>query len=152
MKMKFIIAVLLIYSSSFSQNNTGMQVKKTIDSLNKVMEKAFNDNDMMKVAALYADDAEIAADNYSVKGRADIDKYWMTLKDRGRGWKLTVYEIGGTGEFVYQLGNSDLTYIRGNDTNTSKSVTNFVLIWRLQKNGEYKIFKDYLTKIEFKRN
>jgi len=152
MKLPFVILAFLICASCWSQNSANVQVKKTIDSLNTAMEKAFNQNDMKKVAAFYADEGEIAADNYSVKGRTNIDKYWMDLKDRGRGWKLTVIEIGGTGELVYELGKSDLTYIRGTETSTSKAVTNFVLIWKLQKDGSYKIYRDYLTKTEFKTN
>jgi len=47
------------------------------------------------------------------------------------------------------LGNSDLTYmVNGKET---KSVTNFVLIWKKQKDGSYKIFRDYLTNIEFNK-
>jgi ketosteroid isomerase-like protein len=117
-----------------------------IDSLNKEMEAAFNKNDMQTVAAFYSDDAEITANNYNVKGRKNIDNYWTSLKDKGRGWKLTVTEIGGRGEYLYQLGTSDLTYIR--QGKEEKSVTNFVLIWRLE-NKQYKIFRDYLTKIKF---
>ncbi len=117
--------------------------------LNQQMEEAFNKNDMTKVAAYYSDDGEIVYDNYTVKGRANLDKYWMDLKDKGRGWTLTVVEIGGQGEFVYQLGKSDLKYIsRGAET---RSVTNFVLIWKKQPDGTYKIFRDYLTKTKFEK-
>ena len=152
MRIQFMFFSLLAYSICSGQNNANQAVRKTIDSLNVEMEKAFNQNDMTKVASFYSDDAEIAADNYSVKGRSQLDNYWTSLKDKGRGWKLTVVEIGGTGEFVYELGKSDLTYIRGNNPNPVSSITNFVLIWRLQPGGTYKIFKDYLTKTEFKKN
>lgn len=151
MRTRFIFLSFLFSSACFGQSSEAQRVRKTIDSLNTEMEKAFNQNDMVKVASFYADDAEIAADNYSVKGRNNLDNYWAALKDKGRGWKLTVIEIGGTGEFVYQLGNSDLTYVRGNSPDPVKAVTNFVLIWKQQRDGGYKIFKDYLTKTEFKK-
>jgi len=123
---------------------------QTIDSLNKSMEKVFNADDMAATAELYSDDAEIIGANYVVSGRKNLDNYWLSLKGRGRGWKLTVTEIGGAGDYIYQLGNSDLTYIvNGKET---KSVTNFVLIWKKQPNGDYKIFRDYLTDIEFKKS
>ena len=115
------------------------------------MEDAFNNNDMKKVASFYADDSEIVYDdNYTVKGRANLDNYWLDLKDKGRGWKLTVVEIGGQGEFVYQLGKSDLKHLSNGKEH--KSITNFVLIWRKQPDGTYKIFRDYLTKTKFERN
>lgn len=114
------------------------------------MEDAFNSNDMRKVAAFYADDAEIVYANYTVKGRSNLDKYWLDLKDKGRGWKLTVVEIGGGGEFFYQLGKSNLKHLhQGREVN---SITNFVLIWRKQNDGTYKIFRDYLTKTRFEKN
>lgn len=126
------------------------EIKTTIENLNKEMERVFNANDMAATAAFYSDDAEISGSNYSVTGRKNLDNYWLSLKDRGRGWKLKVIEIGGTGDYVYQLGNSDLTYlVNGKET---KSVTNFVLIWKKQMDGSYKIFKDWLTDIEFKKN
>jgi ketosteroid isomerase-like protein len=125
-------------------------VKKQIMLLNQQMEGAFNNNDMTKVAAYYADEGEIVYDNYTVRGRTNLDKYWMDLKDKSRGWKLSVVEIGGQGEFVYQLGKSDLKYIsQGKETT---SITNFVLLWRKQSDGSYKIFRDYLTKTKFEKN
>ena len=125
-------------------------VKKQIMLLNQQMEDAFNNNDMNKVAGFYSNDGEIVYDNYTVRGRTNLDKYWMDLMDKGRGWKLTVVEIGGQGEFVYQLGKSDLKYI--NDGKESSSITNFVLIWRKQDDGNYKIFRDYLTRTKFEKN
>ena len=113
------------------------------------MEKVFNANDMAATAAFYTDDAEISGSNYVVTGRKNLDNYWLSLKDKGRGWKLTVIEIGGTDDYIYQLGNSDLTYmVNGKE---AKSVTNFVLIWKKQKDNSYRIFRDYLTNIEFKK-
>ncbi|HVE62069.1 MAG TPA: DUF4440 domain-containing protein [Chitinophagaceae bacterium] len=151
----FFVTLLLFLTCFFNvsaqtQKDTST-VKKQIMLLNQQMEDAFNKNDMVKVAAFYSDDGEIVyPDNYTVKGRANLDKYWMDLKDKGRGWKLTVVEIGGQGEFVYQLGKSDLKYIRqGKEAN---SITNFVLLWRKQNDGTYKIFRDYLTQTKFEKN
>lgn len=150
-KTTIVLAFFFFAAGLYSQTTNGdrNKIKTIIENLNKEMERVFNANDMAATAAFYSDDAEISGSNYSVTGRANLDKYWLNLKDRGKGWKLTVFEIGGTGDYVYQLGNSDLTYlVNGKET---KSVTNFVLIWKKQKDGSYKIFKDYLTDIEFKK-
>jgi len=139
------IAGLFAQSGNAERN----KIKSDIEKLNKEMEKVFNANDMVATAAFYSDDAEIIGSNYLVTGRKNLDNYWLSLKDRDRGWKLTVIEIGGAGDYIYQLGNSDLTYmVNGKET---KSVTNFVLIWKKQKDNSYKIFRDYLTDIEFKK-
>lgn len=138
-----------IYLNAQTDNAERAGIKADIEKLNKKMEDVFNANDMAATAALYSDDAEIIGANYRVAGRKNLDNYWLSLKDRGKGWKLTVIEIGGTGDYIYQLGNSDLTYlVNGKET---KSVTNFVLIWKKQSDNSYKIFRDYLTDIEFKK-
>ena len=150
-KMIILLAIGFLTDSLFAQggNPDRNKIKADIGKLNKEMERVFNANDMAATAAFYSDDAEISGSNYVVTGRKNLDNYWLSLKDRGRGWKLTVIEIGGTDDYIYQLGNSDLTYmVNGKET---KSVTNFVLIWKKQKDGGYKIFRDYLTDIEFKK-
>ena len=152
--MKKILILLTLHCfiaglSAQTGNAERNKIKTDIEKLNKEMEKVFNANDMAATAAFYSDDAEIVSSNYVVAGRKNLDNYWLSLKGRGRGWKLKVVEIGGTGEYIYQLGNSDLTYlVNGKET---KSVTNFVLIWKKQKDDSYKIFRDYLTDIEFKK-
>ena len=149
-KLMMLLTTICFVNCLFAQGNVDRsKIKATIETLNKQMEKVFNANDMAATAAFYTDDAEISGSNYVVTGRKNLDNYWLSLKDRGRGWKLTVIEIGGTDDYIYQLGNSDLTYmVNGKE---SKSVTNFVLIWKKQKDGSYKIFRDYLTNIEFKK-
>ncbi len=142
--------LLSFFNISAQTTKDTSSVKKQIMLLNQQMEAAFNNNDMDKVAAFYAGDGEIVDDSYTVKGRMDLNNYWKALKDLGRGWKLTVVEIGGHGEFVYQLGKSDLKYIRQGRESTS--ITNFVLIWKKQTDGTYKIFRDYLTKTKFEKN
>ena len=152
MRNIFILLFALLFTAFLNaqtDNTDRAKVKADIEKLNKKMEDVFNANDMAATAALYSDDAEIIGANYRVAGRKNLDNYWLSLKDRGKDWKLTVIEIGGTGDYIYQLGNSDLTYLaNGKET---KSVTNFVLIWKKQSDNSYKIFRDYLTDIEFKK-
>ena len=152
MKKVIVLSFIHFFIVSLSAQTNNLQrskIKADIEKLNKEMERVFNANDMAATAAFYSDDAEISGSNYVVTGRKNLDNYWLSLKDKGRGWKLTVIEIGGTDDYIYQLGNSDLTYmVNGKET---KSVTNFVLIWKKQKDGSFKIFRDYLTDIEFKK-
>ena len=151
MKKILILLVLtcsVICMNAQSNNSDRNKIRADIEKLNKEMEKAFNANDMAATAAFYSDDAEIIGDNYMVTGRKNLDNYWLSLKDKGRRWKLTVIEIGGAGDYIYQLGNSDLTYL--SNRKETKSVINFVLIWKKQENT-YKLFRDYLTDIEFRK-
>jgi hypothetical protein len=70
--MKIVLTFLFLMLCTFcnAQNNSAV-TWTAIDSLNKEMEKAFNQNDMAKVASFYADDAEIAGENYSVKAESE---------------------------------------------------------------------------------
>ncbi len=146
----FLFFLLFCFFNLSAQTLKDTAVKKQIMLLNQQMEDAFNSNDMNMVAGFYSNDGEIVYDNYTVRGRTSLDKYWLDLKDKGRGWKLTIVEIGGQGEFVYQLGKSDLKYI--SQRKEKSSITNFVLLWRKQEDGGYKIFRDYLTKTKFEKN
>ena len=152
-KKTAILAVLMLcgFSLMAQKKTDSSAAQKQVALLNQQMETAFNGNDMKAVAAFYADDAEIVYDNsYTVRGRSNLDNYWASLKNRGRGWKLTVVEIGGEGDFVYQLGTSDLKHLSNNKE--VRSLTNFVLIWKKQADGGYKIFRDYLTKTKFEKD
>ena len=151
MKRIIIIALCLVTLQTVHAQDSMKNVKTIIQQLNKDMEDAFNKNDMMKVAAFYSEDAEITADNYNVQGKKNIDQYWAALKDKGRGWKLSVFEVGGQGEYVYQLGTSDLNYLNNKDKE-QRSVINFILIWKLDKDNVYRIFRDYLTKTKFEKD
>lgn len=137
-------------SGAMAQTANDTAVRQKIRLLTQQMENAFNSNDMGNVAAFYADDAEIVYDNgYTVKGRTGLNNYWASLKDKGRGWKLTVVEVGGGGDLVFQLGRSDLKYVRG--SREENSITNFVLLWKVQPDGSYRIFRDYLTQTGFEK-
>ena len=150
-RIKKVLAAILVHflvMSVGAQSKNDTSVRAQIRLLNQQMENAFNANDMQKVAAFYSDDAEIVYDNgYTVKGRTNLDNYWASLKDKGRGWKLTVVEVGGDGEIVFQLGKSDLKHMDGNKQ--ANSITNFIVLWKKQSDGSYKIFRDYLTKTGF---
>jgi ketosteroid isomerase-like protein len=147
-KVRSVILFHFIVLGVTAQSKNDTSVRATIRLLNQQMEDAFNANDMQKVAAFYSDDAEIVYDNgYTVKGRTNLDNYWGSLKDKGRGWKLTVVEVGGDGEIIFQLGKSDLKHMNG--TKETSSVTNFIVLWKKQSDGSYKIFRDYLTKTSY---
>lgn len=117
----------------------------------QAMAAAFARNDMKGVADLYADDAEMM-DNRGLllQGRKPLEDYWLSLKDTGRGWTLTAAETGGQGDFVYQVGTSDLRYVNRQGTE-SRSVTHFVLLWKKQPDGSYKIHRDFLSNLDYEK-
>ena len=142
-----------------------------IKQLNTQMETAYNSGDLQGVANIYADDAYlIGPRSYQVQGRKAVDDYWTRIKNPIR-WKLEVIEVTQKEEelyksaywkklknkpphwpagltdtednnkYLYQLGHSKLEYEREDATHRVSHV-DFVIVWRKQENGGYKIFVD----------
>ena len=95
---------------------------------------------MLGVARGYADDATMYFPRgKSAHGREGVDGYWLRIKG-AKDWKLEVTEVGGTGEAIYEVGKSSLTTEVNGQERTY--VCDFVLIWKLQKDGSYRIHTD----------
>lgn len=112
-----------------------------IGQTNRAMEEAFGRGDLLGVARFYADDAclvAVAAQRRTC-GRAAIDQYWQRIPGP-REWKLEIEEIGGGPDEAYQLGRSTLVY--GSPTAPDTSVVDFILIWKRQADGSWRIARD----------
>ena len=115
-------------------------IRPLIEEHNRKMVEAFKRGDLMAVSRFYADDATIFSyRGEKVRGREAIDKYWTSIKG-GKDWKLEVIEIGGDKETVYQIGRSTLTTER--EGRQSIYACDFVVIWKRQKDGAYRIHVD----------
>lgn len=154
----FLILVLLGFPAFAQQPPTPpahrSQQKADHEAVNrqlKAMEAAFARNDMKGIADLYAEDAEMM-DNRGllVRGRQPLEAYWLGLKDKGRGWTLTAAETGGQGDLVYQIGTSDLRYANRQGAE-NRSVTHFVLLWKKQPDGSFKIYRDFLSDLDYEK-
>ena len=170
--MKKIILPLFLFFSflTFTFGQKESNSIKIVDELLEAMEQACNDKDMKKVAEFYGDDSKLLAPGrYKVEGREAVNQYWLKLKPIS--WELTVakasenendlYEtdywknlknkpphwkehdivIGKEEDVVYQLGHSKLTYINRSGKEHTSDV-DFVLVWKKNKEGEYKVFID----------
>jgi uncharacterized protein (TIGR02246 family) len=116
-----------------------LRVRREITRLNRGMEQAFRDADPAAVAAFYAEDAVMIGPGTRVEGSGAILEYWKRISDPIN-WTLEVREVTGTGEIVHQTGRSHLTYLDGLEERTS--IVDFVLVWRRQEDGSYKIAID----------
>ena len=137
MKKFLLIATLFNSVICFSQS----KIADKINALNKDMEKAFGNNDMMAVSAFYLDSALIMGGGMNVTGREGIDKYWMSYKDRGSAWKLEIDKIEDFDQIAIQRGRSYLTSPSGGQSNVR-----FLLIWKKTGNS-YKILYDSFTRL-----
>lgn len=111
-----------------------------IEAANQRLVELFNRGDYRAVAAMYADDAVLLGPRgYRIDGREAIDIYW----DRPRqdaSWSLEVLDITGTGEMPVQHGRSVLRQQR--DGKPLVADAQFVVIWRRQPDGSYRIVVD----------
>ncbi len=115
-------------------------VREKIVAANRQMVETFKRGDLRGVAAFYADDAMLLFHRgKKIQGRAAIDQYWTSIKN-AKDWKLEVIELGGDKESVWQIGKSSLTTTYNGADQTY--VCDFVVLWKLQPDGTYKIYVD----------
>jgi uncharacterized protein (TIGR02246 family) len=115
-------------------------LRSVIEEHNRRMVEAFKRGDYLAVSRFYADDATIFSyRGQKVRGREAIDKYWTSIKG-AKDWKLEVIELGGDRETIYQIGRSTLTTER--DGKQSTYACDFVVIWKRQQDGTYRIHVD----------
>ena len=137
MKKYFILLNLLGCAiAAFTQT-----IPDRITALNKEMEKAFNNNDLSKVAGFYLDSAVILGGGMNLTGRKNIDNYWLSLKDQNASWRLEIDKIEDYDNIVIQRGRSYLSFGSGGQSNVR-----FILIWK--KSGDsYKVLYDSFTRL-----
>ena len=154
---KFLLLFLLLPSTtaySTAQNNDSAcnatstadsSLRRIVEEMNRKQIEAFNRGDLLGVARIYADDATIYFPNWAtrqggrIQGREAIDKYWLAIK-KPREWKLEIVEVGGTKDAIWELGKSTLT--EEVDGKGATYVGDFIVIWKRQKGGSYRIHTD----------
>jgi len=120
--------------------NSVQNLRRIVEECHRRSIEAFKRGNMLGVARGYADDATMYFPRgKSAHGREGVDGYWLRIKG-AKDWKLEVTEVGGTGEAIYEVGKSSLTTEVNGQERTY--VCDFVLIWKLQKDGSYRIHTD----------
>jgi ketosteroid isomerase-like protein len=147
-KLTLIAATILLAATAFTTSNAqespklksdvSEQTKNEIMQLNKDLEKSFMHNDLLKISEYYDDDATIMVDGKKVQGRKELSDYWSSVKDR-KDLKLSINEIGGQGEYIYETGSITLATAEGTVTK------NFLMLWKRLPNYEYKIYLNGLN-------
>lgn len=141
-KALFILALILLTGTCAlaQQPNNMAAIREKIVEQNAKMVETFKKGDLLGVARFYSDDAMILSyRGLKIQGRAAIDKYWTSIKG-GKDWKLDVIEVGGDINTVYQIGRSTFTSER--DGKTDSYVCDFIVIWKRQGDGSYRIYVD----------
>ena len=118
------------------------QLERELGEALRGMEEAMRRNDLAAVAAFYRDDCVLLSPGGSrTTGREAIDAYWARF-GTGIDWKLEPFATEGNygRGFAYQRGRSTLTYERDGELRTS--TVEFVLLWRRDNLGDWRIAVD----------
>lgn len=137
--LRLILGLALVCPAA--ANAQRYDLRREIDSLNRAMERAFAKGDLLAVSRFYADDAKLMGPRADdVSGRAAIDRFWTGIKG-AKSWKLEVLEVGGDRNTAYQVGRSTLVTSRAGRDQVSAS--RFVVIWKRQADGQFKMTLDF---------
>lgn len=94
--------------------------------------------DSASIVSFYSECAQYIIPERSVlKGKAEIGKEWgefLRLKEKPVDLILNTMDVGGNREFIYETGQG-YTLL----ADSSKWAFNYVNVWRLQKDGSYKL-------------
>jgi uncharacterized protein (TIGR02246 family) len=126
-------------SNGTASNDTGL--RREIERVNREMEAAFERGDLLAVARVYADDGCIVGGRSRSRtcGRDAIDRYWTTIT-APKSWRLEVLEVGGGRTEAFQVGRS--TLITGTASDLKTTVVDFVVIWKREESGRWRIHLD----------
>ena len=113
---------------------------REITAQNRHMEELVRAADLLGVADLYADDAVlIDAQGARTSGRDEIDAHWSSIENPVE-WRLKIRAIRGSDSCAYELGTSTLVTRRDEALHTA--VADFLLLWRRDADGVWRIVVD----------
>lgn len=111
-----------------------------IEARTRELETLFAAGNLLGVADLYADDAEIVdAEGHRTRGRAELDAYWSGMENP-LAWRLETHALRGSEAIAYQLGRSQLSLTSEGVVHTF--VSDFLIVWRRAPGGAWQIELD----------
>lgn len=113
---------------------------REITAVNRRMEDLFRAADLLGVADIYADDAQLLDHRGNITtGRSEIDEYWSSIENPVE-WRLEIRKIRGSPALAYEFGTAHLVTHRDGELHTS--VVDFLMLWRRDAGGAWRIALD----------
>lgn len=145
-RVHFLVAALslmLFNSDSFAETPKGDPARATIEKQGAAFSEAFNRGDVAAVAAMYSDDAIVLPpDGDMVQGRSAIEALWKGARDSGvRAVAFTVLDVRSSRNLAVEVGKAELTIQPANQPESSQTIK-YVVVWKRQKAGTWKLFRD----------
>ncbi len=111
-----------------------------LEARTRELETRYRAGNLLGVADLYADDGEIVdASGRRVRGRSELDAYWSSIEEP-LDWRLATRTLRGSEHIAYQTGTSTLSLRQDGVVQTF--VTDFLVVWRREPDGEWRIELD----------
>ena len=145
-RFRFLLAALpLLFASRafFAQTSKTDPARASLEKQGAVFAEAFNRGDIAAVAAMYSEDAMILPpDGETVQGRPAIEALWKGTLDSGvKSIAFTVLDVHSSGDFAVEVGKADLKIQPANQPESSQTVK-YVVVWKREKGGVWKLFRD----------
>ncbi|MDH4273176.1 MAG: DUF4440 domain-containing protein [Candidatus Aminicenantes bacterium] len=120
------------------------QVRAAVEQANMKLGEAIRQGDAAAAASLYADDAILMPyETEMIKGKPGIEAYWNGAIQMGvKNLVLTVVELGGADDFVYEVGTAVMTVQLEGMTEPMEGGGKYVVIWKKGEDGTWKLHVD----------
>jgi ketosteroid isomerase-like protein len=152
MKLITWIFIIIVISSCHCHKCENNAISKDeMIQIVKICDNNFNigvqKKDSTFLADIYSDSAQYVQPNRPIiKGKSEIEKDWggfIRMKENPIDLVLTINEVRGNREIIYETGHG-YTLL----ADSAKWNFNYVNVWRLQKNGSYKLEVDTYTPMD----
>lgn len=140
-----IIAALVSTATVASaQQKSSGDVRAIVDQANQLFMTAMNTGKYGDAVVLYTDDAMVLPPGAPlVKGRAAIQQFWndmsaWSIKDV----KLTTAQLDVFGDVAIETGGYSMKVTPPGASAPMEDVGKFIVVWKRQKDGSWKIYRD----------
>ncbi|MES2515773.1 MAG: nuclear transport factor 2 family protein [Bacteroidota bacterium] len=125
------------YDLDYRRKKNNMDSDKDLIAQYNLLTTHFKNNEMDKIADLYADSARIIGSKLEVKGKSAIVAYWHQLQDNGVTWDQEITSLDINNGTALQTGISKLVYTQKREKITSN--VRYTLFWKKDTQGVWKI-------------
>jgi uncharacterized protein (TIGR02246 family) len=137
------LAILSVASPSLAGPPAADPNRARVEKLGKQFADAFAKGDVAGVASMYAEDGmAFPPDAQIVKGRSSIEAMWKGVKEIGaQSIEFEILDVQTSGVFLVETGIATL-HVTGAGPAEATVKVKYVVVWKKQKDGSWKIFRD----------
>ncbi|HPH45618.1 MAG TPA: hypothetical protein PLJ60_01485 [Chryseolinea sp.] len=152
MKTNIVVLGVLVFTLSQCQQAsktdlTKSEMIKIVKALDNQFSVGVQKKDSVFLTNIYSDSAQYVQPNRTILfGKAEIEKDWsgfLKLKEEPIDLVLNIHHVDGNREIIYETGDG-YTLL----ADSTRWNFNYVNVWRLQKDGVYKLEIDTYTPLD----